>query len=51
MIVDAGNPAVLQTHIDVDGNSDKHDADIYAAVYFSIVWSHKSCVAKMRPST
>jgi len=30
--VDTGNPAVLQTHIDVDSNSDKHNADIYVAV-------------------
>jgi hypothetical protein len=39
VIVDAGNPAVLQTHIEVDGNSDKHDADIYAAVVLDRVES------------
>lgn len=39
VIVDAGNPAVLQTHIDVDGNSDKHNADIYAAVVLDRVES------------
>jgi hypothetical protein len=39
VIVDAGNPAVLQTHIEVDGNSDKHDADVYAAVVLDRVES------------
>jgi len=32
VVVDGGNPSVLQTHIEADGNSDKHNADIYVAV-------------------
>ena len=39
VIVDTGNPAVLQTHIDVDRNSDKHNADVYAAVVLDRVES------------
>ncbi len=50
VIVDTGNPAVLQTHIEADGNSDKHNADIYA-LSFSIMWSHKSCTAKTEVGT
>jgi hypothetical protein len=30
--VDGGNPSVLQMHIEADGDSDKHNADIYVAV-------------------
>jgi hypothetical protein len=30
--VDAGNPAVLRMRIEADGNSDKHNADVYVAV-------------------
>jgi hypothetical protein len=30
--VDGGDPAVLRTHVEADGNSDKHNADIYVAV-------------------
>jgi len=30
--VDTGNPTVLRTRIEADGNSDKHNADIYVAV-------------------
>ena len=30
--VDAGNPGVLRTRIEVDGNPDKHNADVYVAV-------------------
>jgi hypothetical protein len=30
--VDAGNPAVLRVLIEVDGESDKHNADVYVAV-------------------
>jgi hypothetical protein len=30
--VDAGNPDVLQMHIEAAGNPDKHNADVYAAV-------------------
>lgn len=30
--VDVGNPPVVRTRIEVDGNSDKNDADIYVAV-------------------
>jgi len=30
--VDAGNPSVLRTRVEVDGNSDQHNADIYVAV-------------------
>lgn len=37
--VDTANPAVLQTHICVDGNSDKHNADVYAAVVLDRVES------------
>ena len=30
--VDAGNPAVLRMRIEADGNSDKHNADVFVAV-------------------
>jgi hypothetical protein len=30
--VDAGNPAILRTRIEADGNSDKHNADVFVAV-------------------
>jgi len=30
--VDAGNPGVLRTRIEADGNSDKHNADVFVAV-------------------
>jgi hypothetical protein len=30
--VDAGKPAILRTRIEVDGESDKHNADVYVAV-------------------
>jgi hypothetical protein len=30
--VDAGNPTVLRTRIEADGNSDKHNADVFVAV-------------------
>jgi hypothetical protein len=30
--VDAGNPAVLRTRIEADGNADKHNADVYVAI-------------------
>jgi len=30
--VDAGDPAVIQTHIEADGSSDKHNADVFVAV-------------------
>jgi hypothetical protein len=30
--VEAGNPAVLRTHIETDSNFDKHNADVYAAL-------------------
>jgi hypothetical protein len=30
--IDAGNPAVLRTRIETDGNSDKHNADVFVAV-------------------
>jgi hypothetical protein len=30
--VDAGNPSVLRTRIEADGNSGKHNADVYVAV-------------------
>ena len=30
--VEAGNPAVLRTRIEADGDSDKHSADVYVAV-------------------
>ncbi len=30
--VDAGNPDVLRTRIEADGNSDKHNADVFVAV-------------------
>jgi hypothetical protein len=39
VIVDAGNPAVLQTRIEADGNSDKRNADVYAAVVLDRVES------------
>lgn len=36
---DAGDPSILRTHIDADGNSDKHDADVYVAVALTRVES------------
>jgi hypothetical protein len=30
--VDAGNPAILRARIEADGNSDKHNADVFVAV-------------------
>jgi hypothetical protein len=37
--VDAGNPTVLRTRIEVDGSSDKHNADVYVAVALNHVES------------
>src|ERR1700690_1103957 len=37
--VDAGRPSVLRTRIEVDGNSDRHDADIYVVVALDRVQS------------
>jgi len=48
--VDAGNPAILRTRIEADGNSDKHNADIYAAVALDRVES-KSYMAKTAADT
>jgi len=36
---DAGNPSVLKTRIEADGNSDKHNADVYVAVALNRVES------------
>jgi hypothetical protein len=30
--VDQGNPALLRTHIETDGNTDKYNADVYVAI-------------------
>jgi hypothetical protein len=32
LTVDAADPSVLQAHIEADGNSEKHNADVYVAV-------------------
>jgi hypothetical protein len=39
VIVDTANPGVLRMQIDVDSNSDKHNADVYAAVVLDRVES------------
>jgi len=37
--IDAGDPSVLRTRIEADGNSDKHAADVYVAVALTHVES------------
>jgi hypothetical protein len=32
MKIEAGNPSVLQTHVETDGNFDKHNADVFVVV-------------------
>jgi hypothetical protein len=39
VIIDTKNPAVLQAHIEANGDSDKHNADVYAAVVLDRVES------------
>jgi hypothetical protein len=37
--VESGNPGVLRARIEVDGNSDKHNADVYVAIVLDRVES------------
>ena len=47
---DVGNPAVLRTRIEADGESDKHNADVYVAIALDRVESQSLARRKRWPT-